>query len=362
MGEYLKALAQGALQPGHAGWLLPGGLRAVLQGRLAAVAESSRLSLHIAAVIGRSFDFDTLREASGQGEEETVIALEELMARGIVLEVTSSSHQLITYDFSHEKIRVLVYDEISRARRRLLHRRVAEAMEQRAHVHRDGSAAAAQIAHHYRQAGQPAEATEWFRLAGEHARSVFANVEALIHFQLARDVQSETDGAATADLHEGIADLLMLAGEYGEALPSYAAAAALVDPSSRTRIAHKVGNVYVRRGAWAEAQAHFASALAMLEPTDSAARARLLADQSLVAHHRGQTAQAAQYAQESLQLAEAAGDLLALAQTHNILSILASSRHNVAVARHHAERALALAEALGDGGARAATLNNLAGF
>ena len=40
-----------------------------------------------AAVVGRSFDFDTVREASGRGEEETLASLEELASRGLIREV-----------------------------------------------------------------------------------------------------------------------------------------------------------------------------------------------------------------------------------------------------------------------------------
>jgi hypothetical protein len=47
------------------------------------------------------------------------------VARGLIREVAGADP---AYDLTHEKLRALVYDDIGPARRRLLHRRVAEAL------------------------------------------------------------------------------------------------------------------------------------------------------------------------------------------------------------------------------------------
>ena len=113
------------------------------------VGEAAAQLLAAAAVIGRSFDVDTLRAASGRGEDETVTGLEELTRRGLIVERESG------YDFSHDKLLDLVYERASLARKRLLHRRVAAALAgQRAD--------AALVARHLLQAGRDAEAAEAF--------------------------------------------------------------------------------------------------------------------------------------------------------------------------------------------------------
>ncbi|HEX9076629.1 MAG TPA: AAA family ATPase, partial [Anaerolineae bacterium] len=127
--EYLKAMGSEKPVRPDANWSLPGGVRDLLHSRLAGVTETGWQLLNAAAVIGRSFDFDTLREASGRSEEETVTALERLMAQGLIREISAGSvGRGLVYDFSHEKLRNLVYEETSQARRRLLHRRVAESL------------------------------------------------------------------------------------------------------------------------------------------------------------------------------------------------------------------------------------------
>ena len=340
--EYLNALEQ----PDAEG-SLPGGIRELLLARLAPLSETANQLLTTAAAIGRSFDVELVRQASGRGDEETVAALEELTGRAL-LEETGDA-----YDFRHEQLRPLVYEETSLARRRLLHRRIAEALAAR----QRGREAAAVVAHHYRLAGRDAEAAEYFRIAGVHARSLYANAEALAHFRTALALGHPD----TAALHEQIGDLQTLLGDYAGALASYEAAAAQAASSAGPAIEHKLGNLHHRRGDWELAQAHFEAALAALDDQDSAgARARVYADSSLAAHRQGKTKTALDRAGQALVLAEQAADVQASAQARNILGILATSRGDLEVAHEHLERSLALAETVADPAARVAALNNLA--
>jgi DNA-binding SARP family transcriptional activator/tetratricopeptide (TPR) repeat protein len=355
VGEYLAAITKGSLAAGDEAWSLPGGVRDLLHGRLGVVGETGWQLLNTAAVIGRSFDFDTVREASGRSEEEAVAALEELTDKGLVEEVQGLGERSPAYDFGHEKLRALVYEETSLARRRLLHRRVAEALVRRARRRRETGPLSGQIAHHYRSAGQDAEAAEYFELAGQHARALYANREALAHFKAALALGHPE----AAVLHEAIGDLHTLLGEYAEALASYEAAAALGDGSGLTGIERKLGSVYQRLGEWDLAESHFEAALAQGEAEPAGVRARLHADLGLVAQRQGRDDLALARARRALELAETAGDEQALTQAHNVLGVLASGG-GLDGARHHLERSLELAEAAGDPAARVAALNNLA--
>ena len=164
------------------------------------------------------------------------------------------------YDFTHEKLRGLVYDETSLARRRLLHGRAAQVAVGAARTAAaTRTAQAAQIGRHFRLAGQDADAAAWLALAGDHARSLYANAEALAHYQAALALGHPE----TSRLHEAIGDMHTLLGAYAAALASYETAAALCDGDSRANpalaeIEHKLGNVHARRGEWTAAEAHFA--------------------------------------------------------------------------------------------------------
>jgi predicted ATPase/DNA-binding SARP family transcriptional activator len=368
--EYLAMMAR-ETGLGEADWPLPGGIRDLLHSRLAGVSETGAQLLQTAAVIGRSFDFDTLRTASGRGEEEAVTALEDLIARGLVQETSSveigdgrreipntqSPLSHLQYDFNHGKLRTLVYDETSLARRRLLHRRVAKTLASHARGRRQVGSLAGQIARHYQLAGRAPEAADYFRRAGDHARTLYANREALNHFQSALALGHPE----AAPLHEAVGDVQTLLGEYHAALTAYEMAAALCGTHGLARIEHKLGQVCQRQGEWEPAESHFRAALEMLDQAEDARQsAQLYADRSLTAHHLGQDDRALDLAHRALELAEAAGDSPALAQAHNILGVLVRGQNNPEAARRHLERSLELADALGDPTARVAALNNLA--
>ncbi len=176
VAQYLAAQAAGA--PTGAQDDLPPDVQGFLTARLATLGAVARQVLGAAAAIGRSFELGTLREASGRGEEELVEALEELLGQDVVREVPGAEP---SYDFSHQKLRSLVYAETSLARRRLLHRRVATAL-----AHGPGAGErAALVAKHLRLAGDDAAAAAQYRVAAEHAASLHAHADALNHLDVA---------------------------------------------------------------------------------------------------------------------------------------------------------------------------------
>ena len=340
--EYLDALARDDAD--SAEWPLPSGIRELLDARLAALGELAGQVVAAAAVLGRSFDLDSVRESSGRSDEEVVLAAEELQARGVLVE---GSHEML--EFRHEQERALIYERMTLARRRLLHRRVATALGARDR-HEEH---AALIAHHLALGGDDAAAAELYHVAGDRARALYANAEALADYRAALALGSKEP----ATLHEAIGDLEMFAGDYGAALASYQAAAALAGPVEAAGVEHRIGILHLRRGEWELADASLVAALGGL---DGAAAARATADRSLTAHRRGLEDDAASLAAEALELAESAEDLSARAQAHNILGILASSRGEGEEAVRHLQQALALAESMDDHAAATAALNNLA--
>ena len=356
--EYLSSI------PGHGNWdqgtdwPIPANVGGLLMSRLAAVGETGRQLLDTAAIIGRSFDFDTLQQASGRSDEETVVGLEGLIARGLVDEVRDGGAAAgLIYDFSHEQLRSLVYQETSLARRRLLHRRVAEALVTRSRGKPEAGPLASRIGQHYRDAGLDTEAAHHLIIAGDHARSLFANAEALGHYRSALDL-GHSDGAG---LHAAIGDIQTILGEYGAAIHSYERAAALCDPVPLSGVEGKLGGVHLRRGDWEMAESYLSAALESLGHAGmDGQRSRLLADLSLVSHHQGQSEAALDLARQAVEVAEAAADTQARAQAHNILGVLARSGGDSKLAGFHLRASLDLAERLADPSARVAALNNLA--
>ncbi len=147
-------------------------VRAVLAARLGQLSPAARHLAELAATVGRAFSFDVLREASGQDEEGLARALDELWRRRIVQEQGAGE-----YDFSHDALRGAAYRGTEPARRRLLHRRVAAALES-LHLRASGIPSA-RAAHHYEQGADVERAVDAYLRAAGEAVAVFSHEEAV---------------------------------------------------------------------------------------------------------------------------------------------------------------------------------------
>ena len=331
--EYLRTLGD-TVGP------LPTGARELLRSRLDPVSETGRQVLSAAAVLGRSFDVDTVRAVSGRTDVETVAALEEAVGRGLIREGT------IDYDFGHELLRGLVYDETSLARRRLLHGRAAESV----------GGPSAVVARHLQLAGCDRDAARAFRQAGEQARAVFANAEALGHLRAALALgHPDQTGLNTA-----IGDLQTVMGDYPGALLSLETAASGPEVHDLSAVEHRLGRLQHRRGEYVLAESHLQAALAAAPVTDPASRAGITADLSLTAHSRGDANQAWLLARESAELAQQSGDTRSRCQAYNLLGMLATAEGDTDSALDQLRQSRELADHVGDHDLRVAVLNNLA--
>ena len=151
---------------------LPPRVHAVLVSRLLQLSAPSHEFVELAATIGRAFTFDLLITAGNADADSAVRALDELWHKRIVRE-----HGANSYDFTHDKLCEVAYAEISAPQRRMLHRRVAQALE--AMPASDLDLVSGQIASHYERAGMIEQALPYYQRAAAVARRVYANEDAI---------------------------------------------------------------------------------------------------------------------------------------------------------------------------------------
>ena len=200
-------------------------IQAVLHDRLGRLSPSARTVLEAASVIGRSFTGDILSRTVDVGQDQIVVALDELWRRRIV-----GTRDGDAYDFSHNILRQTVYATLSPARRRWLHARVAHALEDGG---RSGlGESVGQLALHYEAAGQIEKAFQTHCLAAQSAQRLFAYPAAAFHLRRALALldQGIHQDDQQAQLHEQLGDILTLSGQHGEARQAYHAAIAALNP------------------------------------------------------------------------------------------------------------------------------------
>ncbi|HEY7303308.1 MAG TPA: AAA family ATPase [Bryobacteraceae bacterium] len=146
-------------------------VHAVIAARLGQLTTNSYELAGLASVVGRPFSFELLERATDWDDSSVSDALDELWRRRIV-----ESRGVSEYDFTHDRLREVAYEELSLVRRRYWHRRVARALSEVYAA--DVESWNGQIASHFERAGMAEEAIERYRQAGAYARARYADAEA----------------------------------------------------------------------------------------------------------------------------------------------------------------------------------------
>ena len=167
-------------------------MRAVLRARLGQLTDGARRLAEVAAVIGRPFSVGLVVSVTGIDEHELVDHVDELWRRRIIRD------QGLRYDFSHDKLRAVALEMVNPARRRQLHRAVAEAIT--IELDNDFGAASPQLAAHYDQAGMVKPAIDAYRVAGARAVAVSALDEAVTMYRRALSLFADLPTSPDRDM------------------------------------------------------------------------------------------------------------------------------------------------------------------
>lgn len=278
--------------------------------RMREVGDLGSQVLAATAVLSGMCDASLLRETSGRGEEEIVQAVEQLVQVGLLRELSEGEGLTITLD----SLADVIYDSTSLIRRRLLHRRAAEALRARPRAESDARVAAA-IAFHLSGAGDP-EAGGWYRLAGDLSREIYANEEAWDFYETAIGLGAED----VSSLRLGLGELAMTKGDYVAATQELTAAAARAEGPLLATIEHRLGEVQRLLGRFLLADEHFESS-SELHPNPS----ELYADWALLRHRTGASSEASQLASRALEEARRQSDDSSIARALNIMGVVAQT-------------------------------------
>jgi DNA-binding SARP family transcriptional activator len=293
-------------------------LRSLLTRRLSRLGEGVRSALSAASVAGRSFSFRLLQGITGENEIRLLDNLDAAITASILEETEHG------YRFRHALLRESLYDGISRHRRAYMHRVAA------ANLERDPLAPPEILAHHWYHSDQPERAVEPLVRAGNRARAVYANDQAIEYFRRAIDIleaSTDPDRARLAKLYQRLGGLHHIQADTPAARQAYDRAVAFSgDPVQRARMQRLAAAVCITAGENEYAQAYLQAALSDLEERpDPAEAARVHYHLAQIAWHREDFDQAYALAQRSLELAEGAGKKELIAQSYEMLALVCHS-------------------------------------
>src|SRR5262245_1098938 len=211
--EMVRAHRAG-LAAGDPALSIPERVRKLVAIRIERLGDRAKRLAALAAVIGRPFEWTLLQRAAGLDETQTAEGVEELVRRRILL---FEGERL---QFAHDHVREVVEREIFPARRIVLHRSVAETLEQIYADQLDAHAFA--LGTHYREGEAWAKAVHYLQRAARQASLRYAQREAVACYEQALTALARIPDRASvreeeARLQFRRAHSLYLSGEFERA-------------------------------------------------------------------------------------------------------------------------------------------------
>jgi adenylate cyclase len=345
------------------GWNLrrldvPTTLHGAVMSRVDGLLPRDKQTLQAAAVAGRVFSHEVLLDVRG---EEFEASLEELQRREFI-----HASGIGEYAFRQPMTAEVAYDSLLKSQRIELHRRTGEAIE-RLFPGRLVELSPV-LAYHYEAAGVGEKAFEYLVHAARRAAAVSANREALRRYRRALAIcEGWTDRASPsvvrdrAALHEEVADVCVVVGNYADARTHYDAAVEGADDEARvTTLRRKTAQMLQRWRRHDEARVLFESLLGDAgKALDRIEAAHIYSGLGMARYYDGDLNGALDLVRRSLEQMAALGDRRGVAQSHSHLGVIHTRRgdHDEAVECHR--RAMVEYEGLGDDYGLAVAYNNL---
>jgi ABC-type transport system substrate-binding protein/class 3 adenylate cyclase len=194
--EAIRDLVErGALQRENGHWKLavgedelaiPALVQGALQARLDRLDPATREVLSNAAVIGRTFGIPLLERLVDRSQ--LMPALTDLQRLDLIYEKSRRPNP--EYRFRHGLVQEVAYSSLVDSKRRKLHKKVGEALED---IYKESPEEAyGLLARHFSEADDSEKAVEYLLKAGDAARAIYADREALEHYRKARTFLART--------------------------------------------------------------------------------------------------------------------------------------------------------------------------
>jgi class 3 adenylate cyclase/energy-coupling factor transporter ATP-binding protein EcfA2 len=247
---------------------IPDTLQGVLAARIDRLPPDNKQTLQRASVIGGIFQRRVLAYIfTERAYNRLEAALGELPRREFIQSREQQASETVgleegEYIFKHAITHDVAYDSLLFARRKELHRQIAEAIETLFPGRLDELSAT--LGYHFEKAEATERAIFYLGRAAERAKATFANAEAIAFYesaigQITRSGNQEFR-ESEARLNEGLGDVLTLAGRHDEAQDAFARARSLLgitEPIARSRVHRKIGLSHSLQRHYAEIASEF---------------------------------------------------------------------------------------------------------
>jgi predicted ATPase/DNA-binding SARP family transcriptional activator len=340
---------------------LPPAVERIIARRLDRLQSPYKEILNLAAVLGERFSFNLLQKVSNLEARLLLTSIHTLVQQRYIRETEQD------YQFSHAKIRQVMYDGVASEERCRLHCRVAETLEG------DTPDQVEALAYHYTQGQSWDKALHFNRLAGDQALAVYANTDAAAFFTQALEAWGHLPepGDLTEVFELRLARVLTYARsaerdkQAGDlvALDALLQNLDLATPTRRAKVALLWSKYWESLSDYPAALAAVQKAVEnAMEAYDPQLEYQARTQWGRLHRHLGQLDQARGQLERAAALAQESGDPLAQAESLNDLSVIIFDQGDFDTALDHAQRALEVCTSTGDQVRLASIYSNIGGI
>jgi predicted ATPase/class 3 adenylate cyclase len=338
---------------------LPTSLQSLILSRLDQLADSPRITLKVASVIGRSFEAATLwgfypALGDAQQVEENLANLEQAD-----LTFQEAPEPDLTYAFRQVLTQEVSYESLPFATRAALHEQLGQFIEtansHQLDQHLD------RLAYHYGASQNEAKKREYLLKAARRAQRVFANAAAIDYYLRILPLLSD---AEKPNVLLDLGRVQELVGRWDDAKGSYKQALEMArrhnDGLTQAWCETEIGELLTKQGQYASAIDWLERARSgFIAVDDNAGVAETLQHQGTLLARQGDYDRSLQAYESSLALRQELNDQYNIANLLNNMAIVARFRKDFATAQTLNEEALKIRESLDNRWAIGMSLNNL---
>jgi len=183
---------------------IPSKIQEVITRRIKRLGREERRLLELAAVCGNSFNPNVMGKIMASDVAAVLQMLVEIEQRHMLIRPEDS-----TFEFTHHRIREVIYENLPGELRRVYHLKMANSLEE-VFAEKASDSYLADIALHYVEGGSPEKAFVYLLRLGEKAVNVFANMQAIDYLDKALEATQRNMSLAT---NENLAKIYKLRGQ-----------------------------------------------------------------------------------------------------------------------------------------------------
>ncbi|GAC1350027.1 MAG: hypothetical protein NVSMB27_28650 [Ktedonobacteraceae bacterium] len=324
---------------------IPRSVQDAVQRRTALVGKAARHVLTLAAVAGRHFDFALLQQLTQYDEHQLLLLMKELVSAQLVVEESADQ-----FAFRHALTRQAIYSQLLTRERLMLHRTIAERMEQQSPVRPDLHLE--ELAYHFYQARDWQKAVDYAQRAGEKALGLYAHRAAIDYFTWVLEAADHLALSPTPALYRARGQAYDTLGEFEHAQHDYTqaldAARKLKNRTAEWQSAIDLGFLWAGRN-YAQAETWFRQALTLSQAlADPALHARSLNRIGNWHLNVEQPHEALRYHREALAIFQQLHDSRGIAETLDLLGMTSYLAGDLIGGTAYYQQASALFDELGN--------------